>query len=90
VGILKQKALKVFGLVTITALLITIFAAYSYADPVSRSTENQEYEGRHNDYPHEHYERHHHCEEEHSEVEEFHHHHHDEIEEERYRNNGCH
>jgi len=29
-------------------------------------------------------------EEEHNDIEEFHHHHHDEIEEEQYRNHGCH
>jgi Ni/Co efflux regulator RcnB len=88
--ILKQKVLTVLGGVMITALLITIFVAYSYADPVSRSTENQEYEERYCHDPDEHHERHDRWEEEHNDVEEYHHHHHDEIEEERYRNHGCH
>jgi hypothetical protein len=87
---LKQKILAILGFAMVTAIVITIFATYSYADPVDTITENQEHEECHNHYPDEHYERHYHCEEEYGDNEGFHHHHHDEIEEERYRNHGCH
>jgi len=91
VEMLKQKILTILGFVMITALVITIFAAYSYADPVGRGTETQEYEGRHNHHhPEDHYERHHHGEEVYNDPEEFYRHHHDEIEEDRYYRHCCH
>ena len=77
---LKQKTLAVLGLVMITVLVVTLFVAYSYADPVGRSTENQEYGESHN----------HHWEEVHNDTEEFYHHHYDEIEEDRYHRHCCH
>jgi len=88
---LKPKILTVLGLVMITVLVVTFFVAYSYADPVDRSTENQEYEEIHNHHhSDEDYERHHHREEVHNDPEEFYHHNHDEIEEDRYYRHCCH